>query len=70
MPNFLGFSPKKFDRNGNYNFGINRLDIFPTIDYNLISAKQGLQITIVFSSSSIEENIKFLKYIDFPLLDK
>lgn len=66
IPNFRGFSPKKFDRAGNYNLGINNLNAFPTVTYDLIFKNQGLQITIVFTSSSHEENQQFLSLLGFP----
>src|SRR3954447_25674068 len=55
ITNFRGFSQKKFDRSGNYNVGIDNLNIFPTVPYNLTFKNQGLQITINFKSSSAEE---------------
>lgn len=66
ISNFQGFSSKKFDRAGNYNLGINNLNAFPTVTYDLIFKNQGLQITIVFTSSSPEENKQFLSSLGFP----
>lgn len=66
IPNFRGFSKNKFDKTGNYTFGINNLDIFKSIDYNLTFQNQGLQISIDFSSSSKEQNELFLKLLKFP----
>jgi large subunit ribosomal protein L5 len=66
ISNFKGFSPNKFDRTGNYNLGVDNLNIFPTVPYDLTFKNQGLQITIVFKSRNIEENTYFLKQLDFP----
>nr|CAG8655002.1 3160_t:CDS:2 [Entrophospora candida] len=41
-------SAKKFDQMGNYNVGIDDLNIFPTVPYDLTFKNQGLQITIAF----------------------
>jgi large subunit ribosomal protein L5 len=66
IPNFQGISRQKFDRAGNYNFGINSLSIFPAADYDLTFKNQGLQITMVFTSSAIAENTQFLSNLGFP----
>jgi large subunit ribosomal protein L5 len=68
IPNFKGLSQEKFDRDGNYNIGINNLNIFPTVNYDLTFKNQGCQITLVFSSNSKEENIRFLSCLDFLFL--
>lgn len=68
--NFRGLSNKKFDEKGNYNLGINDLNIFPAVPYNLIFKNQGVQITIVFKSSSTEENSYFLGLLGFPFKEK
>lgn len=66
IANFQGFSAKKFDKSGNYNLGINNLNIFPTVPYDLTFKNQGVQITIVFKSNSTEENTYFLSLLGFP----
>lgn len=70
ITNFQGISAKKFDRMGNYNVGIDDLNIFPTVPYDLTFKNQGLQITIVFKSSSSEENTYFLSLLGFPFKKK
>lgn len=67
IANFQGFSNKKFDQKGKgYNIGLNDLNIFPTVPYDLTFKNQGIQITIVFKSSSAEENSYFLNLLGFP----
>ena len=67
ITNFQGFSTKKFDQKGkNYNLGLDNLNIFPTVPYDLTFKDQGLQITIVFKSASPEENAYFLSLLGFP----
>ncbi|CAJ0837659.1 2886_t:CDS:2 [Entrophospora sp. SA101] len=70
IANFQGFSQKKFDRDGNYNLGVDNLNIFSTVPYDLTFKNQGLQITIVFKSRSTEENIYFLNLLGFPFKEK
>lgn len=70
ISNFQGISSKKFDRAGNYNMGIDNLNIFPTVSYDLTFKNQGMQITIVFKSSSIEENSYYLTLLGFPFKEK
>jgi ribosomal protein L5 len=48
------------------NLGLNDLNIFPTVPYDLTFKNQGIQINIVFKSSSKEENIHFLNLLGFP----
>jgi large subunit ribosomal protein L5 len=66
IANFQGFSNKKFDQKGIYNLGIDDLNIFSTVPYDLTFKNQGVQITIVFKSSSTEENKHFLGLLGFP----
>src|SRR4051794_31857300 len=66
ITNFQGFSIKKFDQKGNYNLGINDLNIFSTVPYDLTFKNQGVQITIVFKSDSAEENSYLLSCLGFP----
>ncbi|KLL02991.1 MAG: 50S ribosomal protein L5 [Mycoplasmataceae bacterium RV_VA103A] len=70
ITNFQGFSEEKFDRDGNYNLGINDLNIFFRVPYNLTFKNQGVQITIVFKSNSREENNYFLHLLGFPFKKK
>lgn len=46
--------------------GIDNLNIFPTVPYDLTFKNQGVQITIVFKSNSTEENAYFLTLLGFP----
>lgn len=70
ITNFQGVSIKKFDRSRSYNFGIEDLNIFPTVPYDLIFNNQGLQVTIVFESTHQVENIYFLRCLGFPFAEK
>jgi len=70
MSNFRGIPENKFDKDGNYNLGLDNLNIFPTVPYDLTFKNQGLQITIVFKSNSKEENKYFLDLLEFPFEKK
>ncbi|BBA84844.1 50S ribosomal protein L5 [endosymbiont of Pachyrhynchus infernalis] len=63
---FRGLSFKSFDKNGNYNIGIDEQIIFPEIDYNLIDKIKGMDININIKSSSINESFLLLKKLNFP----
>src|SRR5205807_6434493 len=44
---FRGLSPKQFDGNGNYTFGLNEQSMFHEIDPDSIDRQRGMDITIV-----------------------
>ncbi|KLL01650.1 MAG: 50S ribosomal protein L5 [Mycoplasmataceae bacterium RC_NB112A] len=54
----------------NYNFGIEDLNIFPSVPYDLTFENQGIQVTLVFKSGNKEENIYFLRCLGFPFAEK
>jgi len=66
IKNFQGLPTQSFDKQGNYNLGINDLNIFSETNYDLTFKNQGCQITIVFTSLSSEENKHFLELLGFP----
>jgi large subunit ribosomal protein L5 len=65
---FRGLSPKGFDRNGNYNFGLTDQLIFPEVSYESIDKTRGLNITIVTTAKTKEEGIALLREFGFPLI--
>jgi large subunit ribosomal protein L5 len=66
---FRGISSKGFDKEGNFNFGINEQLIFPEISYEDIESVRGYNITIVFSGKIIQENKILLSHLGFPFND-
>lgn len=54
----------------NYNFGIEDLNIFPSVSYDLTFKNQGLQVTLVFKSGNKTENTYFLSRLGFPFAEK
>lgn len=63
---FRGLSPKSFDGNGNYTFGITEQLIFPEIDYDQIERVRGMDLTLVTSTSSNEHGRALLEAFGFP----
>ena len=63
---FRGLSPKSFDGNGNYTFGVTEQLIFPEIEYDQIDTPRGMDITIVTSARNDEEGRAFLRAFGFP----
>mgnify|MGYP002861305262 CR=1 FL=1 len=63
---FRGLSPKSFDGNGNYTFGVTEQLIFPEIDYDKIDATRGMDITIVTSAKNDLEGKALLESFSFP----
>ena len=58
---FQGLDPKKFDKYGNYTFGILDQLMFPEIEYDQVDQTLGLNITIVTTANNPEEGLELLK---------
>ena len=63
---FRGLSPRSFDGNGNYTFGVTEQLIFPEVDYDRIDQVRGMDITIVTTARNDEEGRAFLRAFGFP----
>jgi len=63
---FRGLSPKSFDGNGNYTFGVTEQLIFPEINYDKIDATRGMDITIVTTAKTDQEGRALLDAFSFP----
>jgi large subunit ribosomal protein L5 len=63
---FRGLSPRSFDGNGNYTFGVTEQLIFPEVDYDRIDTVRGMDITIVTTARNDEEGRAFLRAFGFP----
>lgn len=63
---FQGLDPKKFDKMGNYNFGITDQLIFPEIEYENVDQALGFNITIVTSAQNPKEGLALLKKMGLP----
>ena len=69
VKDFRGLNPKAFDKQGNYNFGLNEQVVFPEIDSATVSFQQGMNITITTTATKIEEGQALLRGFDFPFRD-
>lgn len=56
----------KFDKRGNYTFGISEQIIFPEIEIDKISQILGMNITIVTTAKTDEEGFSLLKEFGIP----
>lgn len=63
---FRGVNPKSFDGHGNYNLGLTEQSLFPEIDPDKVTFTQGMDVTIVTSSSSDDEARELLRGFGMP----
>ncbi|MCQ2607969.1 MAG: 50S ribosomal protein L5 [Bacteroidales bacterium] len=56
----------KFDKNGNFSFGITEQIIFPEIEVDKVTKMMGMDITFVTSAQTDEEGFALLKEFGFP----
>ena len=63
---FRGLSPKQFDGNGNYTFGLNEQSMFHEIDQDKIDRVRGMDITVVTTAKNDDEGRALLRNLGFP----
>src|SRR5690606_28530570 len=63
---FRGLSPKQFDGNGNYTFGLTEQVMFHEIDPDKIDRQRGMDITVVTTAATDEEGRSLLRRLGFP----
>lgn len=63
---FRGLSPRQFDGNGNYTFGLSEQSVFHEIDQDKIDRVRGMDITVVTSAKNDEEGRALLRALGFP----
>src|SRR6188768_1459339 len=63
---FRGLSPKQFDGNGNYTFGVTEQSIFHEINQDQIDRVRGFDITIVTTAKTDDEGRALLRRLGFP----
>jgi large subunit ribosomal protein L5 len=66
---FRGLSPKQFDGNGNYTFGLTEQVVFAEIEQDKVDRVRGMDITIVTSAKNDQEGRALLKALGFPFRD-
>ena len=63
---FRGLSPKQFDGNGNYTFGLSEQSMFHEIDQDKIDRTRGMDITLVTTATTDDEGRALLRLLGFP----
>ena len=63
---FRGLSPKQFDGNGNYTFGLTEQVVFPEIEQDKVDRQRGMDITFVTTAKNDEEGRELLRALGFP----
>ena len=63
---FRGLSPRQFDGNGNYTFGLQEQSVFHEINQDRIDRVRGFDITVVTSAKTDAEGRALLRLLGFP----
>ena len=63
---FRGLSPKQFDGNGNYTFGLTEQVMFHEIDQDKVDRQRGMDITVVTTATNDEQGRALLRHLGFP----
>jgi large subunit ribosomal protein L5 len=63
---FQGLKPSQFDSQANFTIGLPEQILFPEIEYDKISRIQGLQITIVTSTTDKHQAQRLLELMGLP----
>ncbi|GAA2633634.1 50S ribosomal protein L5 [Actinomadura fulvescens] len=63
---FRGLSPRQFDGNGNYTFGLTEQVMFHEIDPDKVDRSRGMDITLVTTAKTDDEGRALLKLLGFP----
>ena len=63
---FRGLSPKQFDGNGNYTFGLSEQVMFHEIDQDKIDRVRGMDITFVTTATTDDQGRALLRLLGFP----
>ena len=67
---FRGLSPKQFDGNGNYTFGLNEQSMFHEIDVDKVDRTRGMDITVVTTATNDDEGRALLRALGFPFKEQ
>lgn len=63
---FRGMPEDKFDKKGNYSFGIVEQILFPEIDFSKVDKPRGLVITLVIKNSDGKKSKRLLELLGLP----
>ena len=67
---FRGLSPKQFDGNGNYTFGLSEQSMFHEIDVDRVDRQRGMDITVVTTAKTDDEGRALLRALGFPFKEQ
>ena len=70
LRDFQGLSRQSFDGRGNYSLGLQEQLVFPEVEYEMIDAIRGLQITIVTTAESDDQAEMLLELLGMPFAKK
>jgi large subunit ribosomal protein L5 len=63
---FRGLSPRQFDGQGNYTFGLTEQVMFHEIDQDKVDRQRGMDITVVTTATNDDQGRALLKQLGFP----
>jgi len=63
---FRGLSPKGFDCQGNYSFGLKDQTAFPEVSADMVDQTHGVEVTVATNARTREEGMALLTEIGFP----
>jgi len=63
---FRGLSPRQFDGNGNYTFGLTEQTMFVEVDPDRVDRVRGMDITVVTTAATDDEGRALLRRLGFP----
>ena len=63
---FRGLSPKQFDGNGNYTFGLTEQVMFHEVNPDKVDRQRGMDITVVTTATIDDQGPSLLKRLGFP----
>lgn len=66
VKDFHGVSPKSFDKEGNFNYGIIEQSIFPELTFEETQVLHGLQVTIVIQNNQPAHSLLLLEKFGIP----
>jgi len=67
---FRGLSPKSFDKQGNYSFGIREHHIFTEVEHQHGAAAVGMDITLVTTAANPDQCRRLLGHFGMPLRER
>ena len=63
---FRGLSPRQFDGNGNYTFGLTEQLMFHEVNPDRVDRQRGMDITVVTTATIDDQGRSLLKRLGFP----